>query len=82
MGLSETLKQIKRDAGKRLSPEALQRIEQTVAQLRMEGRLDAALAIGERMPSFALKDHDDVVISSQDLLAGAPLVLVFYRGVW
>ena len=41
-----------------------------------------ALNVGEKMPSFALKDANNNPVSSDDLLKQGNLVLVFYRGAW
>ena len=41
-----------------------------------------ALNVGEKMPSFVLKDANDNTVSSDDLLKQGNLVLVFYRGAW
>lgn len=46
------------------------------------GRFDSVhLAVGGKLPEFSLKDSDGNVFDSSSL-AGAPAVLVFYRGNW
>ena len=46
------------------------------------GRVESGqLAVGSRLPEFTLKDADGNDLRSTDL-AGAPLVLLFYRGNW
>jgi peroxiredoxin len=41
-----------------------------------------ALKVGDRAPSFMLKDPEGNAVASSALLAGGPLVVSFYRGVW
>ena len=82
MGLNETLQKIKQDAGKRIPAEYLPVMARATAALEASGQAERSLAVGERMPTFSLKDQDDVIVSSEDLLGRAPLVLLFYRGVW
>lgn len=46
------------------------------------GRTESGqLAVGARLPNFTLQDADGNDVRSTDL-AGAPLVLLFYRGNW
>ena len=37
---------------------------------------------GSPMPAFELANHDGRRVTSDDLLAGGPLVLSFFRGSW
>ncbi len=41
-----------------------------------------ALNVGAKMPSFKLKDANNNMVGSADLLKQANLVVVFYRGSW
>jgi hypothetical protein len=50
--------------------------------LRRSGILDRIVKVGATMPSFRLANHDSREILSDDLLAGGPLVLSFFRGSW
>ncbi len=51
-------------------------------ELIASGAANSALKVGDKAPSFTLKDPDGALVSSADLLAQGPLVLSFYRGVW
>lgn len=82
MSLRDKLKEIKAGAADRLSPDALEVMGEATRKLIASGQLAKSAAVGDRIPMFAVKDHDDVVVSSEDLLMKAPLVLLFYRGVW
>ena len=46
------------------------------------GMLESAVQVGDKMPSFALPNPVGEIISSKELLAEGPLVVVFYRGGW
>ena len=53
-----------------------------VDDLKQQGLAAKALNIGAKSPSFELPDHDGKRLSSTDLLAGGPVVLMFIRGRW
>ena len=38
--------------------------------------------IGDQFPSLRLPDHTGQETSLEELAAGAPLILTFYRGAW
>jgi peroxiredoxin len=65
------------------TPEEIQTLGRKVlADIEKSGITKTALNVGDPMPDFWLKDAQGEAISSNDLLADAPLVLVFYRGAW
>ncbi len=37
---------------------------------------------GDKFPSLSLPDHTGQEIDIEELAAGAPLILTFYRGAW
>jgi peroxiredoxin len=39
-------------------------------------------SVGDRAPEFALADSTGVIRRLDDLIAGGPCVVVFYRGHW
>lgn len=51
-------------------------------ELIASGIARTGLKVGDKAPSFTLKNPDGAMVSSADLLAQGPLVLSFYRGVW
>jgi peroxiredoxin len=53
-----------------------------IAGLKALGRATQALQAGAKCPSFELPDHNGKLVSSSDLLAKGPLVLLFIRGRW
>jgi peroxiredoxin len=56
--------------------------EKVIAELREQGISGSALAVGTKVPSFELKDHNGKAVSSPELLKRGRLVLCFFRGRW
>ncbi len=50
--------------------------------LAATGIAEKSLAVGAKAPDFTLKNQKGEAVSSADLLAKGPLVVVFYRGEW
>ncbi len=63
-------------------PEVVAVLHRITDELIASGQAGRSLHAGDRAPAFTLPDPDGKLVSSQDLLAKAPLVLTFYRGVW
>jgi peroxiredoxin len=57
-------------------------MDRATEDLRRSGVLDRIVRVGAKMPAFELANHDGRRVSSEDLLAGGPLVLSFFRGSW
>jgi peroxiredoxin len=57
-------------------------MHRATAELIASGAAKHAKQVGERAPSFSLKDAEGKVVSSAELLKRGPLVVSFYRGVW
>jgi peroxiredoxin len=53
-----------------------------VADLKQDGIEQRALAAGAHAPQFGLRDHNDKLVRSPDLLAQGRLVICFFRGRW
>lgn len=51
-------------------------------ELIESGAAEKALKVGDKAPTFTLKDAEGTSHSSIDLLAHGPLIVTFYRGVW
>ncbi|WP_426699684.1 peroxiredoxin-like family protein [Rhodanobacter sp. Col0626] len=63
-------------------PDVLDTMHRATSELVASGQALNARKAGDKAPEFALKDPDDHVVSSVELLAKGPLVVSFYRGVW
>ncbi|WBW99828.1 redoxin domain-containing protein [Oceanirhabdus sp. W0125-5] len=82
MNLSEQLKKIHEEFSKSAPQEVLDTFERASQQLAEEKIEEKALKVGDKMPSFELKNALGKVIKSSELLAKGPLVMNFYRGAW
>jgi hypothetical protein len=82
MSLEDKLAALRAGAASRIPPEKAAIMHRATEDLRKSGILDRIVAVGARMPAFELANHDGRRVSSEDLLAGGPLVLSFFRGSW
>lgn len=53
-----------------------------IEEVAASGVLKTALGVGASCPPFTLGDASGTRVSSADLLARGPVVIVFYRGAW
>lgn len=82
MSLEEKLAATRAGVASRIPPERVAIMHRATEDLRSSGILDRIVPVGGRMPAFDLSNHDGRRVSSDDLLAGGPLVLSFFRGSW
>jgi peroxiredoxin len=87
MSLQAKLDAFKADfeAGKppyNVPPSVIETMHRATADLIASGAAGRALKVGDKAPSFALKDPDGTAVNSAVLLAKGPLIVSFYRGVW
>jgi peroxiredoxin len=65
-----------------VQPERLAVGERAVEELFATGIEERILPVGAQAPEFALKDSNNKLVRSADLLALGPLVIKFFRGRW
>jgi hypothetical protein len=82
MSLEDTLSATRALFEKKVPADRRAIMHRATEDLRRSGMLDRIVKVGARMPSFSLENHDGRLVSSDDLLAGGPLVLSFFRGSW
>jgi peroxiredoxin len=87
MSLQAKLDAFKADfeAGKppyNVPPSVIETMHRATAELIASGAAQRALTVGDKAPTFALKDPEGNEVSSVALLAQGPLIVSFYRGVW
>ena len=82
MSLEEKLRATRDAFEKRVPADRKAIMHRATEDLRRSGTLDHIVEVGARMPAFTLANHDGREVSSDDLLAGGPLVLSFFRGSW
>lgn len=82
MSLEDKLAATRAAAASRIPPERQAIMHRATEDLRNSGILDRIVPVGRPMPAFELANHDGRRVASEDLLAGGPLVLSFFRGSW
>ena len=82
MALQEKLDKLKSNFEAKAPKDALDIMHRATDELRSSGIMQQVLKIGDKAPEFELKNADENMIRSKDLLARGPLVLSFYRGRW
>ncbi|WP_342595931.1 peroxiredoxin-like family protein [Salinicola lusitanus] len=65
-----------------MSPAMIATMHRATAALIESGAAENARQVGDKAPSFELKDPEGRVVRSEDLLEYGPLIVSFYRGVW
>ena len=82
MSLAETLSATRASFERRIPADRRAIMHRATEDLRNSGILERIVKVGTKMPFFTLANHDGRLVSSDDLLAGGPLVLSFFRGSW
>jgi peroxiredoxin len=80
--LQDQLDEITANTRQLVQPERLAVGERAITELFATGIEDRILAIGAQAPAFALKDANNKVVRSEDMLSLGPLVIKFFRGRW
>jgi peroxiredoxin len=80
--LQDLLDEITANTRHLVQPERLAIGERAVEELFATGIEERILPVGAQAPEFALKDANDKLLRSADLLAVGPLILKFFRGRW
>jgi peroxiredoxin len=80
--LQDQLDEITANTRHLVQPERLEVGERAVAELFATGIEDRILPVGAQAPAFALKDANNKLVRSEDLLSLGPLVIKFFRGRW
>jgi cytochrome oxidase Cu insertion factor (SCO1/SenC/PrrC family) len=82
MSLEEKLAATRAASAGRIPPDRQAIMHRATEDLRRSGILDRIVPVGSPAPSFTLDNHDGRRVSSDDLLAGGPVVVSFFRGSW
>ena len=82
MALQEKLDKLKADFEAKAPSDALEIMHRATDDLRSSGIMNQVLKNGDKAPEFNLKNADDNLIRSMDLLSNGPVVLSFFRGKW
>ncbi len=82
MGLKESLREFEKEVKASMPQEFLSILQEGADSLAAGGLEESAVKVGEKMPSFELKNAVGELVSSDELLKKGPLVISFYRGGW
>ena len=80
--LAQQLHDFREQAASQLPPDALSAFARGTDQVKQSGLSRSALAVGDEMVQFALRNALGDIVYSQELLAKGPLLISFYRGGW
>jgi peroxiredoxin len=80
--LQDQLDEITANTRHLVQPERLEVGERAIAELFATGIEDRILPVGAQVPAFALKDSNNKLVRSEDMLSLGPLVIKFFRGRW
>jgi peroxiredoxin len=80
--LQDQLDEITQNTRRLVQPERLAVGERAVEELFASGIEERILRMGEKAPEFGLRDANNRLVRSADLLALGPLVVKFFRGRW
>jgi peroxiredoxin len=80
--LQDQLDEITANTRQLVQPERLEVGERAIAELFATGIEDRILPVGAQAPAFALKDSNNKIVRSEDMLSLGPLVIKFFRGRW
>ncbi|HWA95537.1 MAG TPA: peroxiredoxin-like family protein [Terracidiphilus sp.] len=80
--LQDQLDEITSNTRGLVQPERLAVSERAVEELFTTGIEESILPVGATAPEFALKDANNKLVRSSDLLDLGPLIVKFYRGRW
>jgi len=80
--LQDQLDEITANTRHLVQPERLAIGERAIAELFATGIEDRILPVGAQAPQFALKDSNNKLVRSEDMLSLGPLVIKFFRGRW
>lgn len=82
MSLKEKLAAIRAGSKDRIPAETRAVMHRATEDLQNSGILDRVIAVGQKLPDFALPNTAGKTVHSAHLLQNGPLVLTVYRGVW
>jgi peroxiredoxin len=80
--IREQSEQLKAVAAERLPAEVVAVFDRSIQDLLDQGVPPGAVSVGDRLPSFTLNDATEAPVTLDQLVAGGPAVIVFYRGGW
>ncbi|KAK3315781.1 redoxin domain-containing protein [Apodospora peruviana] len=78
LSLTEELRAIQELSDKMAPPQILQSVDEIKAAFESEN----VIKVGTTIPEFKLSDATGNIVSSSELVAKGPVLIIFYRGGW
>ncbi|CAM1374495.1 peroxiredoxin-like family protein [Tenacibaculum xiamenense] len=82
MTLEQSLQKLKEKIEGKLPKEFVEIMHEATADLKASGIEINILKVGDKAPKFSLKNQNEEIVSSEDLLKEGNVMLTFYRGIW
>ena len=82
MSLATDLQEAEQSRRVKRDPAMTAKMDAATADLAASGIVDNSLKVGDKAPDFALPNVKGNTVKLSEVLAGAPVVLSFYRGGW
>lgn len=82
MNFQERLQSLQDKIEGNLPADYLKVMHRATDDLRASGIQEQVLKAGQTMPTFELRNQDETLVNSQQLLAQGSLIITFYRGIW
>ena len=80
--LTDQLAARREEFAAKAKPGWLETLLAAIDALRESGAAERAPGVGDPAPVFSLPDTDGATVSIEEVLAGGPAILSFYRGRW
>ena len=81
MSLEESLAKLREMSKQRYGEERVVMMNAVKAQ-RASGIVERGIKAGDKLPAFALPDHNNEIVTSDQLLSQGAVVLTVFRGHW
>jgi peroxiredoxin len=82
VSIREQSDELKAAAAARLPVAVAVVFDDNARQMGLQGIPSAAIKVGDKMDSFTLRNAIGELVTLDELAAGGPVVIVFYRGGW
>ena len=82
MTLKEKIDDYKKQSAGKASPEMVEIMQRSTAELQATVPERALPQVGAKLPEFSLLDSSGNKVTSAELLKSGPLVMTFFRGMW
>ncbi len=82
MSLEDSLAKLREMSKQRYGEETRSIMMNAMAEQRASGIVERAIKRGDTLPAFALPDHNNDIVRSDQLFSQGAVVLTVFRGHW